>query len=631
MIIYDSIKRDFLLDVENDQIFGKIEEKYLAYIGRPHEAMKRSWKNSMQYMYKVLTDYTIPSNSGVSIEFKIPYTSCKIDFLLSGKDSNQKNTLIIIELKQWEKVERVDGQDAQVKTMMQGHNVQTNHPSYQAWSYASMIEDYNETVQTQQIRLYPCAYLHNYERKDPEPLFWDNYEFYTSKAPVFMYGEIPKLRDFIKKYIKYGDDKETMYLIENGKIKPSKSLQDSLANMLNGNPEFILIDEQKVVYEKALSFARDSQKDCKKRVFIVEGGPGTGKTVIAMNLLVQLTKENRVCQYVTKNATPRNVYSYKLSGDFKKTRIDNLFKGSGSYVQSNENEFDVLIVDESHRLNEKSGMFKNKGENQIKEIINAAKTTVFFIDENQKVDIRAIGTVEEIKKFAKKLDAEVNIDKLNSQFRCNGSDGYLAWLDDVLGIKETANFDGFDMAYDLKVFDDPNELRHAIEDKNKLNNKSRIVAGYCWDWIASGKNRSDIHDINIPEYDFHMSWNLANTQTWAIDSESVKEAGCIHTSQGLEFDYIGVIFGSDMRFENEKIIADYTKRAKTDFSLKGIKNLAKEHPEKAREIAELIIKNTYRTLMTRGQKGCYIYCCDKPLANYIKSRLSIINIKNRPG
>ncbi len=628
MIIYEATKQEFLRDVETDEINNKIEKQYIALIGRPHEAMKRSWNNSLRFMYVALNDSSIPDTSGVSIEFKIPYTTCKIDFLISGIDASQKNVVIIIELKQWQEVEKVEGQEAQIKTMMQGRQVQTTHPSYQAWSYSSLIEDYNEAVQIKKIELYPCAYLHNYERKNPEPLVDTSYQYYVSKAPLFMKGDITKLREFIKKYVKFGDNKETLYIIENGKIKPSKSLQDSLTNMLNGNPEFTLIDDQKVVYEKALNISRKSDGDNKKRVLIVEGGPGTGKTVIAMNLLVQLTNENFVCQYVTKNSTPRNVYSYKLSGDFKKTRIDNLFKGSGSYVNSKNNEFGVLIVDEAHRLNEKSGMFKNKGENQIKEAIHASKATIFFIDENQRVDIHDIGRVDEIKKFAKELHAETEVVQLNSQFRCNGSDGYLAWLDDVLGVRETANFDGFDMRYDIQVIDDPDKLRILIENKNKTNNKSRLVAGYCWNWLIEGKNRSDVHDISIPETKFKASWNLANTTTWAIDPMSVKEVGCIHTCQGLEFEYVGVIFGEDMRFENNKVITDYTKRAKTDNSIKGLKSISKKNPQKAQQIGDQIIRNTYRTLMTRGQKGCYIYCCDKKLGEYFKRRLSSISRVN---
>ena len=178
-----------------------------------------------------------------------------------------------------------------------------------------------------------------------------------------------------------------------------------------------------------------------------------------------------------------------------------------------------------------------------------------------------------------------------------------------------------DFDYDFKVIEDPNVLRKLIEEKNKINNKSRLVAGYCWNWISSGKNDSNVHDIVIPEYNFEMSWNLGNSQTWAIDPMSVNEVGCIHTCQGLEFDYVGVIIGNDIRYEEDKIVTDYTKRAQTDQSLKGIKKIAKEKGQDvAEKIADKIIKNTYRTLMTRGMKGCYIYCMDKNLRNYIRKK-----------
>lgn len=136
------------------------------------------------------------------------------------------------------------------------------------------------------------------------------------------------------------------------------------------------------------------------------------------------------------------------------------------------------------------------------------------------------------------------------------------------------------------------------------------------------KNRSDVFDITIPEYNFAMSWNLGNSQTWAIDPNSVNEVGCIHTCQGLEFDYVGVIIGNDLRYEDNKIVTDVTERAKTDQSIKGINKLSKENPGQANKIADEIIKNTYRTLMTRGQKGCYIYCTDNKLSEYLKKRLN---------
>lgn len=623
MIVYEATKQLFVEDVVQDKIEENIDRTFYEKMGYHTSKSERdAWKNSMQYMLKVLIDNNIPGNVGIAIEFKIPNTSKRVDFIITGKDGNLKNTAIIIELKQWTEAEIVNGKDGIVQAFT-GHALrEVAHPSYQAWSYATTIEDYNETVQQEQIDLHPCAYLHNYVTVTPPTLLSDNYKDYLEKAPAFVKGDIEKLRDFINKYIKYGDDKETLYMIENGKIRPSKSLQDALSNMLKGNQEFVMIDDQKLVYETALQMARNSYRDGKKRVLIVKGGPGTGKSVLAVNLLVKLTNENMVCSYVTKNAAPRNVYATKLSGDFRKTRINNLFKGSGAFVESATNEFDVLIVDEAHRLNAKSGMFQNLGENQIKEIIKASKFSIFFIDETQRVTLKDIGSIEEIQKYINQAEAESEIMELESQFRCNGSDGYIAWIDDVLDIRKTGNSDGFELDYDIKVCDSPTEVRDIIFEKNKINNKARLLAGYCWDWIKDGKNKSDVFDITIPEYDFAMSWNLGNSQTWAIDAESVNEIGCIHTAQGLEFDYVGVIIGNDLRYENGKIVTDVTERAKTDQSIKGIYKMAQQDFNNAMKVADEIIKNTYRTLMTRGQKGCYIYCTDKNLAEYLKSRLN---------
>ena len=584
MIVYEATKELFIADVIQDKIRDRIDKKFYEKMGyHTSESERNAWENSMQYMLKVLYNSKIPNTSGIAIEFRIPNTSKRVDFIISGKDERLKNTAVIVELKQWQEAEIVSGKDAIVKTYT-GHALrEVAHPSYQAWSYATTIEDYNENVQEKNIDLHPCAYLHNYLPVEPPTILSEVYKEYLDRAPAFIHGDVERLQDFISKYIKYGDNKETLYLIENGKIRPSKALQDALSGMLKGNREFVMIDDQKVVYETAFNMAKKSHEDGKKRVLIVEGGPGTGKSVVAVNLLVNLTNENMLCQYVTKNSAPREVYAAKLSGQMRKNRINNLFKGSGAFVDEVSNQFDALIVDEAHRLNKKSGMFQNLGENQIKEIINASKFSVFFIDESQRVTLKDNGSIEEINKYIKEFNAESEILELQSQFRCNGSDGYIAWLDNVLQIRETAN-DTFDIDYDIRICDTPNEVRDLIFEKNKENNKARILAGYCWDWIKEGKNKTDIHDIIIAEHDFEMSWNLGNSTTWAIDPESVNEIGCIHTSQGLEFDYVGVIIGEDLRYENGKIVTDYTKRAKTDQSLKGINKMVIGDKEKAEKV-----------------------------------------------
>lgn len=619
MIVYSGIKSEFLKAVEADSIAEEIESTIYDKMHKRTAANEfRSWENSLEYMYKVLNDQEIPEDTGIAIEYNIPQTAKRVDFIISGYDEKKDPNVVIVELKQWDKVDVVEGMDALVETFTGGAVRRVVHPSYQAWSYKSMIEDYNSRVQESCIALHPCAYLHNYRKSDPEKLEREQYREYVDEAPIFGRGEVSKLRDFIKKSVKYGDRKEILYDIDHGKIKPSKSLQEAINSMLKGNREFVMLDDQKVVYEEIVKSSMQCMSDHKKRTIIVVGGPGTGKTVVAINLLAKLTQEGQFAQYTSKNSAPRNVYLKKLTG-FKKSSVANMFKGSGAYVETDANIIDTVICDEAHRLNEKSGLYGTDGENQVKEIINSCLCSVFFIDECQRVTLKDIGSVAEIKKWAKELGSEVQELELVSQFRCNGSDGYLAWIDDVLEIRDTANTDLKDIEYDIQVFDTPEEVRDLIFEKNKEANRARLLAGYCWNWISSGKNDSNVHDIQIGN--FEMSWNLGNTSTFAIDPESVNEIGCIHTSQGLEFDYVGVIIGDDMRYENGHIVTDFSKRAKTDQSIKGLKKFYKESPEEACKVADEIIKNTYRTLMTRGMKGCYVYCTDQRLAEYIKARL----------
>lgn len=617
MLVYASTKIDFLDDVRSNTIDEKILASFQRHIG--HTTSKNeiaSWRNSMMYMSHVLADDDIPRDAGVAIEYTLPQTTKRIDFILTGKGDDKQDTAIIVELKQWETV-KATNMDGVVRTFVGGAERDVSHPSYQAWTYAALLEDFNETVQAENIGLQPCAYLHNCTSDDVinDPF----YVKHTKKAPAFLRKDAKKLADFIKQYVKYGDAGNIMYRIDKGRIRPSKRLADKLVSLLQGNQEFLMIDDQKIVYETALALANKATvKD--KHVLIVEGGPGTGKSVVAVNLLVELTNKGLVAQYVTKNAAPRAVYTAMLTGSFSRTNVDNLFKGSGSYTNTDANVFDSLIVDEAHRLNEKSGMFQNMGENQIKEIINAAKLSVFFLDEDQKVTLKDIGETEAIKNWAKRLGANVHQLELQSQFRCNGSDGYLAWVDNTLQLRETANDTLQGINYDFRVFDSPNALRDAIFKKNRINNKARLVAGYCWDWIS--KKDESLKDITIEGQNFAMRWNLASDgNLWILKPESVNEVGCIHTCQGLETDYIGVIIGPDFVIRDGVAVTDAHKRAKTDASIKGYRSMLRENAEVAKRKADAIIKNTYRTLMTRGMKGCYLYCTDEETNTWFKQRI----------
>lgn len=623
MIVYEATRGEFTDDVLSNAIEGRILTAFRQRLGHSTSRSEvEAWRSSMGYMNNALLGAGVPADAGVAIEYRIPQTAKRVDFILTGRDRDGHDAAVIVELKQWSEAAATD-KDGIVETFVGGARREVEHPSYQAWSYAWYMRDYNEAAHDDRILLRPCAYLHNLE--DAGELTSPFYETYTSEAPLFARSDTERLQNFLRRYIHKGDRKQVLYQIENGRIRPSKNLADHLASLLKGNREFILLDEQKLVYEAALDKAARAAASGEKQVLIVEGGPGTGKSVVAVHLLVALTERGLVTQYVTRNAAPREVYEQKLTGSMRRTRIRNLFKSSGAYVDADPNGIDVLIVDEAHRLNEKSGLYGNLGDHQVAEIVRAAKCCVFFVDDDQRVTFKDVGEKAVIGDIALREGAEVTEHALSSQFRCNGSDGYLAWLDRLLEIRETAHSDLEGIDYDFRVFDSPVALHRQIVELNRLNNRSRVVAGYCWDW--KGKRDPDVKDVRIDAFGYARRWNLdKDGKLWIVTPGSEEEVGCIHTCQGLELDYVGVILGPDLVVRDGRVVTDATKRSKQDQSVRGYKSWLKRDPDAARAAADRVIKNTYRTLMTRGQKGCFVFSVDAETNAWLKARSA-----SRPG
>ena len=616
MLAYLATKDQFLLDAPTieDKVKNAVKRKLGHSVGDSEYA---SWRNSLgNAMYHAMNTADSPGDAGVAIEYRVNGRAFRIDFMLSGKNELGKESLVIIELKQWTKVE-FSKLSEHVYTFLGGGLRDTPHPSYQAWSYLSHLKMYNEYIYDTGVSVNACAYLHNCE--DSTVLNASRYEERLREVPVFIKGQGPELRSMISANIKEGTGTALLERIDAAVIRPSQQLADSVGSMLQGREEFVLLDEQKTVLEKIVKASNDSLTG-QKRVLIINGGPGTGKSVISINALARLTGQRLNARYVTPNAAPRAVFEAKLKKIFGKADIRSLFSGSGSFTETSAGSFDTLIVDEAHRLKMKSGMFKNLGENQVKEIIKSAHTSVFFIDEAQKVTWSDVGEISMIEEQAGLAGALVERLELTSQFRCGGSDDYMAWLDEVLGVHaDTANYFSRDK-FDFQIFDSPVELHNVIREKNRINNKSRVVAGYCWDWIS--KNKAELSDIRIDEFGYKATWNLTSDGSeWIISPKSVEEVGCIHTCQGLEVDYIGVIIGKDLIAIDGVLVTDPSARAKTDKSLAGYKKDLKEDPISAQIKADEIIRNTYRTLMSRGMKGCYVYFVDPATAEHFKKLL----------
>ena len=620
MIVYNDIKRQFVNDVKDNSIADKILEAIkMRGLNAGHEKEYSSWQNSMQFMRNIVDDSDIDDEVRICIEYNIPLTSKRVDFIIAGADNYGKDNIVIVELKQWQKAEVVaDDMHYCVRTYVANSDRIVCHPSYQAYSYSCFLRNYSQSLTDEDISLIPCAYLHNYQPEYRQTLSNPIYKEWTCLAPFFIKNEVGAFSDFVKKYITKKSSKgDLLYLIDHGRLRPTKALQDSLASMVKGNKEFMLLDEQAVCFDMCLKTMSQCLKDNQKRTIIIQGGPGTGKSVLAVNLLMEYINQSLNASYVTKNSAPREAFLRLLTkSDAKKlVNIKQLFRSPFNLSKCNINGYDCLIVDEAHRLVKK--MYGDwNGENQVKECINASLLSIFLLDEDQAVTTKDIGSIDEIRHWCEKLGSRLVIKdetKLISQFRCNGSDAYIQFIDEILQRhEESIAVDLSELNFDFRVFDNPNEMRDALRVKNLENHKTRMVAGYCYDWNV--KHRRGDWDVML-EDNFKAKWNLENDKVWAINPDSFEEIGCIHTAQGLEFDYVGVLIGKDMTYNPvTRSIETHREAISNDDNSSGIRSAA---PAKAHQL----ILNTYKTLLTRGQKGCYVYCEDPELRKFIKSKL----------
>ena len=615
MIVYNANKGQFVHDVRMNVIAGKILDLIKQRgLNAGQDREFAAWQNSMQFMRNIVDDPEIDDDVQIAIEYNIPQTSKRVDFIIIGANKKGSDSIVIVELKQWTKAEVVDDDmHFSVRTYVANNNRIVCHPSYQAYSYSRFIGNYSQIVNDNHISLVPCAYLHNYLPAYKQALSAEVYKDWYTSAPFFIMDEVQPFTDFVTKHVTRKSSKgDLLYLIDHGRIKPTKSLQDALATMVRGTPVFDLLDEQAVCFDMCVRTMLQCLKDNRKRTILIQGGPGTGKSVLAVNLLMHYTLCNCNAAYVTKNSAPRQAFLSILSGNKAENIADigQLFRSPFGLSKVPANAYDCLIVDEAHRLVKK--MYGDwGGENQVKECINASLLTIFMLDEDQAVTTKDIGSVQEIDRWCKTLGSSMVMreeTRLVSQFRCNGSDAYIQFIDNLLQRGETLAVPLGELNYDFRVFDDASQMREALREKNG-GNKARMVAGYCYDWNVKN-HRGDI-DIELPG-GFEAKWNMENDKIWAINPRSFEEVGCIHTAQGLEFDYVGVLIGKDLTYDSVSGQVCTNKEAiSRDDKSSGIRGASDD-------VARRLILNTYKTLLTRGQKGCFVYCEDEALRDYFK-------------
>ncbi len=617
MVIYMKSAAEFRNDVDTNAIVDELTQAFKLRLGWVPSREINPWTNSLRFMETILRKAEVSPDCGVLIEYRIPSTSKRIDFVVAGEDDSGAKNAIIVELKEWQTA-KATSMDGIVETIFSRGFHATAHPSYQAYSYKTLLLDFNENVERKNVSVSSCAYLHNYTEGSPEPLRAPVYQHIVNDSPLFFKHDTAKLQEFIRKYVGAGKGMQILYEIEQGKIRPSKKLIDHVCEMFKGNSAFTLIDSQKVAYEQALDIAAHAKK---KTVVIIKGGPGTGKSVLSVNLLGALLARSQHVVFVAPNAAFRDVMVKTLAQENAATRLRHLFKGSGAFFDAEANTFDTMVVDEAHRL-KGEGAYQYRGTNQVEDIVKAGRCSIFFVDDSQQVRPDDIGSTKEIRRIANKHGAMIHEMELDAQYRCAGADGFINWLDDVLMIRETANFDGWDRKdFLFEIVDSPHTLHEIIKRKAQQGHTARLLAGYAWKWTAEedGNPNGEVADVVIEEHDFRMPWNSRRARTtWAIDASGADQIGCIHTSQGLEFDYVGVIIGRDLEFDlQSQSFRSNWEQYKDGAGKKGLK----DNPEALCSY----IKQIYKTLMSRAAKGCYVYICDPGVRGHFATRLRALD------
>ncbi len=613
---------DFIRETTHNQIAEKLRDAFFAYYRyRPSPGEVNSWKNSLRAMALIVQDAKL-NDHGVILEYQLPLSSKRLDFMICGIDGDKRDQAVIVELKQWDTCERSDI-DKLVISRVGGAKRELLHPSVQVGQYQQYLEDTHTAFHEgdSPIKLSSCAYLHNYSRAANDPLVDSKFAEVLTLYPLFDADGAGKLSQYLKSRMAYGAGAGILQRIEESRYKSSKKLMDHVAQTVKTRSPWILLDEQLVVFEHILATVDQAIFGKKKQLVLVKGGPGTGKSVLAINLLAQLVKRERNAHY----ATGSKAFTETL-WDILGARSKAIFKYFNSYGVAEFNAIDVLICDEAHRIRQTSNSRftpkeKRSSKAQLQELIDASKVAVFFIDDRQVVRPNEIGSSQYIRELASAKGYELSEYELTVQFRCAGSDGFVNWVNNTLQIERTANvlWDGANEVFDFRIFESPEALETEIRKKSSEGFTARVAAGFCWPWSDPNPDGTLPDDVVIGG--FKRPWDakpgakklapgIPSASLWATDPNGINQIGCVYNIQGFELDYVGVIWGKDLvySFDGQQWVGN--KQESADQTVKRSKE----------QFADLV-KNTYRVLLSRGLKGCYVYFMDKDTEHYVRTRI----------
>lgn len=626
MQLYSGVTDQFIAKATRNELAPVMHESFVRYLGySPSESEVRSWTRSLRELAYRLQGAGI-DKAAIVVEYRLPQTSRRLDAMLIGEDRNAVARAVVVELEQWEHAYS-SGIDEAV-TFSRGDTRHLHlHPSAQAVGYADYLRGNHTAFYSDDsgefIELGACSYCHDAHSTTCGDLLADEFRPILETSPLFTGDMIGEIEDYLSSRVGYGDGLPGLRRVINSRFVPSRRLLDHVADMIEGNPVYTLLDEQRIAYNVVLSRVREYDRKSGNAAVIVRGGPGTGKSVIAMRLLGDLARQHRVVVH----ATGSKAFTTNLRASVG-AKAASVFKYFNSFTGEDPDSIDILVADEAHRIRATSNSRFTRKErrsdkSQVEELLDVAKVAVFLLDDNQVVRPGEMGTPGLIRETAKARGTELWEIELRAQFRCSGSDSYLRWVDwmfDLGGDPDLSWRYPAESAvpdYRFTILDSPDELEMRIRAHAAEGSSARMVAGFCWTWSDATADGSLVEDVVIG--DWKRPWNRKERggeppnrhpyTIWAAQEAGLDEIGCIYSAQGFEFDYCGVILGNDLVRRGDEWVADKTA------SFDGV---VKRSPDMVRELL-----NTYRVLLSRGIKGTYVYCADPETRRFLVAALAV--------
>lgn len=585
-------------------------------------AEHNSWSRSLSVLAQDLADAGL-DDVEVLVEYQLPLTSRRIDAVLAGVHPRTgEDSFVVIELKQWSYATRY--QDSDTLVDVEHASGPRLHPGIQVGDYCQYLIDFLGLLAHPGNTVRGAGYLHNAVDRDIAELLERPA---TEQSRLFTKQRRGDFLDYLRASLdpgKAGAPAADRFM--NSTVRPSKHLLTYAARELKERSHFTLLDEQRVAYEMVLHAVERARAADRKSVVVVSGGPGSGKSVIALSLLGELARQGRSALHATGSKSfTQTLRRYAGKGS---TRLKNMFLYFNSFMTAERNGIDVLICDEAHRIRETSvnrftrSVQRQGARAQLEELLAAARVPVFLLDEHQVVKPGELGNVDIITTYAKQMNLDVDVVSLHDQFRCGGSEVYERWVLSLLGLNDrrAAVWEG-DGRFDLRIAETPEEMESFLADRQRAGETARMTAGYCWPWSDPRPDGTLVDDVRVGGWS--RPWNVKSDRSvgdapgspfWATDPHGFGQVGCVYTAQGFEYEWSGVIIGPDLVARNGRLVTHRDEFKDPNFRSRKTVSDAE---------ADRLIRNTYKVLMTRGMRGTILHAVDPETRAYLADLVAV--------